>query len=372
MADRIELPVFYEDQVLGAADLNAAVDLSTGQLARHERHLHTWGIAAGLMLEGEARTTTANKAYVDVTLTAGLAVDGWGREIVIGEDELLNPSSFEQANVFVQDAYHPVFLAAADESASSQSPASMGSCFTAQVSRTQQSFEVRFGRPGSQLDLEDQDEATFLDGPGDGGWNILLGYVKYDTALRRFTEVTDSNEGIGRRYAGVQADEVVARSGKLIVRSNRAAEAGKPALALDSTADKALVFGLQDGAGGITELLSVDSKGNLKAAGAIGTVLVSESGIASDGMLVPLPEGVTDLAQVRLQIHVTPLFTQGPPDPALPATQDDWIIHPRECRVDDDRRVHCRFTWTQIDVAGSRRDLPAVCRYTIIAYTPKE
>jgi hypothetical protein len=372
MADRIELPVYYEDQVLGAADLNAAVDLSTGQLARHERYLHTWGIAAGLKLQGEDKTTAANKPYIDVTCSAGVAIDGWGREIVVAEDELLNPSSFEQSNVFVQDAFHPVFLAAVDESASSQSP-TMGSCFTAQVSRLQQSFTIRFGRPGTQLDVDDQDAATFLDGPGDGGWDILLGYVKYDTAIKKFTEVTDSTEGIGPRYAGVQADEVVARSGKVVVRTNPASIAGKPALALDSTSDKALVFGLQDGAGGITELLSVDSKGNLKAAGAIGTVLVSESGLISAGMLVPLPEGVAEetvaQGQVRLQIHVTPFFTQGPPDPTQ--TQDDWVIYPRECRVDD-RRVHCRFTWVRIDTVGSREDHPGVCRYTVIAYTPKE
>ena len=47
----IERPFFFEGQILGAADLQAAVDHAAGQMARHERYLHLWGIATGLTLE---------------------------------------------------------------------------------------------------------------------------------------------------------------------------------------------------------------------------------------------------------------------------------------------------------------------------------
>jgi hypothetical protein len=371
MADRIELPVYYEDQVLGAADLNAAVDLSTGQLARHERYLHTWGIAGGLKLQSEGKTTATSQAYVDVTLTSGLAIDGWGREIVVAEDELLDPSAFADANVFVKDLWHPVFLMGRDEN--SAPPAlGMGACFSAQVSRRQQSFVIEFGRPGSQFDIDTQTAATFLDGPGAGGWKILLGYVKFNSTLSRFTEITDKDEGIGRRYAGVQADEVVARSGRLVMRSRPATEASVPALALDEADGGTLVFGLQDGAGGITPLLTVDSKGNLDAAGTLGTKVVSGSGIVSDGMLVPLPGTLTEekVAQgkIELHIHVSPFFTQGPPFGRIGT---DWVMHTRECRVVD-RRVRCRVTWQSIGNVGLPVTRPGVCAYTIIAYVPEE
>ena len=48
MAAIIERPTFYEGQILAGADLNAAVDHARGQLARHERYLHLWGVAEGL------------------------------------------------------------------------------------------------------------------------------------------------------------------------------------------------------------------------------------------------------------------------------------------------------------------------------------
>jgi hypothetical protein len=372
MADRIELPIYYEDQILGAADLTAAVDLSTGQLARHERYLHTWGIASGLELQSAPKSTAAGDAYADVTLTSGMAIDGWGREIVVAEDELLNPSAFADANVFVKDLWHPVFLIARDEDAAAQA-LGMGACFNAQVSRRQQSFEIGFGRPGDQFDLDTQQAPAVLDGPGTSGWKILLGYVKYSTTLSRFIEVTDSDQGIGPRYAGVQADEVVARSGKLVMRSRAVTQAGVPALALDEADGGTLVFGLQDGAGGITPLLTVNSKGDLDAVGKIGTVVVSGSGIVSDGMLVPLPGALTEerVAQgnIELHIHLSPFFTEGPP---IPLAGPDWVMHPRECRVLDDRRVKCRVTWQSIGAAAPLVTRPGVCSYMIVAYVPEE
>lgn len=374
MADRIELPIYYEDQILGAADLNAAVDLSTGQMARHERYLHTWGIAHGLQLQAASKQTPNNDTYVDVTCTAGVAIDGWGREIVVAEDELLSSASFAQANVFVKDLFHPVFLAGIDENAAVQ-PLSIGSCFNAQTSRRRQSFVIEFGRPGSQFDTNDN-EPSVLDGPGPGGWKILLGYVMYDATLARFTAVADVDQGVGRRYAGVQADEVVARSGKVVVRSRPADRPSAPVLALDEANGGSLVFGLQDGSGGLTPLLTVDAKGNLDAAGTVGTAVISASGIVSDGMLVPLPGTLTEqkVAQekIALHIHLSPFFLPELPNP--PASGFSWLMYPRECRVVDGRRVKCRVTWQPFGGTAPPPpvDQPGVCSYMILAYVPAE
>ena len=52
----IARPVFTENQILSAADVNAIVAHARGSRARHDRYLHSWGIAFGLELIGTPRT----------------------------------------------------------------------------------------------------------------------------------------------------------------------------------------------------------------------------------------------------------------------------------------------------------------------------
>ena len=40
----------------------------------------------------KTRSTTGGQAYVDVTLTAGYAIDGTGRELVLDADQTLSPA----------------------------------------------------------------------------------------------------------------------------------------------------------------------------------------------------------------------------------------------------------------------------------------
>ena len=56
MSTAISRPVFSENQVLSAADVNAIVAHARDSRQRHDRHLHSWGIAYGLMLEAAARS----------------------------------------------------------------------------------------------------------------------------------------------------------------------------------------------------------------------------------------------------------------------------------------------------------------------------
>ena len=90
MSSRIERPLFYENQILGAADLTATVEHSRSQQARHDRSLHLWGIASGLELTGNDKQTAQGVAYQEITLSPGIAIDGTGREIVVPEAERLS------------------------------------------------------------------------------------------------------------------------------------------------------------------------------------------------------------------------------------------------------------------------------------------
>ena len=90
-----ERPVFFEGQILAAADLTSAVDYGRAEVARHERYLHDWGIAEGLEMTTKPDATGK---YVDVTLGAGVAIDGTGREIVVPQPVPLNTAHFFTAN----------------------------------------------------------------------------------------------------------------------------------------------------------------------------------------------------------------------------------------------------------------------------------
>ncbi|MFE2449101.1 hypothetical protein ACFXDF_44970, partial [Streptomyces sp. NPDC059426] len=110
-------PAFHEGQVLSAADLSATVEYARAGAARHARHLHEWGIVEGLGLATEPRTDPLTGVrHVEVSVSAGIAVDGTGREVVVTEPVVLRESDFEEVNGADQstDEPYPVFLTAAD------------------------------------------------------------------------------------------------------------------------------------------------------------------------------------------------------------------------------------------------------------------
>ena len=93
MSNEIIRPTFYEGMILGADNLTGAVDHARNERARHNRHLHSWGIAHGLTLTKEGQSVNGD-SYVNVTIQPGIAIDGTGREIVIPKAEPLVSESF--------------------------------------------------------------------------------------------------------------------------------------------------------------------------------------------------------------------------------------------------------------------------------------
>lgn len=75
-------PRYYEDQYLGADDLNDAVNFGRIQHARHLLGGHTWGISIGLELVQKAQPA-GNGNWADMYITPGYAWDGYGRPIVV-------------------------------------------------------------------------------------------------------------------------------------------------------------------------------------------------------------------------------------------------------------------------------------------------
>lgn len=363
-------PTFQEGQVLAAADLAATVEHARAAAARHARHLHDWGIADGLGLVTENRTDPSTGArYVEVTVSAGLAVDGTGRELVVPAPVVLSEGEFEAVNGADQPTAepYPVFLAAADRALPTVGLASCGN--GAGPTRVAESFQILFGRLGDELLVADQDPPEVGAPPADPPvrWLVLLGFVQWTDG--HFSQVFPSARGVDPRYTGVRADTVAARSGELALRSHATAQEGKPALVLSGGDPPSLVFGLYQTTGEVSPLMTVAANGNLSIAGSFsgrisaGSVLAA-SGTATDGMVLPLPSGVSpeEVAdgRVALHVHVTPRI---PPAPSTTA-----LRVPSEATVDGDRRVRCRMRfYDPIIEPADVRDRPGVVDFLVLA-----
>jgi hypothetical protein len=354
-------PAFHEGQVLAAADLAATVGYAGAAAARHARYLHDWGIAEGLALVTQNRTDQdTNTQFVEVSVSPGLAIDGTGREIVVPESAVLSEADFQEVNGADQappDPLYPVFLTAVDRTSPATGVASCGTGTGtgtatgtgtgAAPTRVEESYQILFGRLGDERLVADQQPPAVGGAPAEPPvrWLVLLGYVRW--ADGHFTAVTTTARGVGLRYAGVRADTVAARADRLSLRTLPTVQEGKPALVLSGEDPPSLVFGLYQGGGSVSPLMTVAANGNLTIAGSFsgqisaGSVLAT-SGTATDGMLLPLPSGVSPAevadGRVALHVYVTPHVS-----PSTGGLTTDGLTTPAEATVDGDRRVQCRM-----------------------------
>jgi hypothetical protein len=373
MATRIERPLFYEGQILAAADLTTTVDYGRDQSARDRRYLHTAGVAAGLKLTKVPRRTSGGDDYVEVMLEPGVAIDGTGLQVIVAERTRLDEREFLNARVLDgPTAWYPVFLTGIEEP-SPMPPLAMGGCASQGMTRITESFSVSFGRPTDAAPAESP-PPDVTEGPGGSrdvpGTPVLVGFVQWNRAIGTgaFRDVADISPEGRRQYAGVLADEVVARGGALTLRSAPRPSDRKATVIIDDTDGGQLRFGVENAQGRIEPVLTVTSKGDVQAKGTISSPLLGinvESGIISDGLIIPLPKDVKEElvteGQVKLHVHLTPRY-QGP-DPAQPGKVPLVV----DCRVDGDRRVTCWIRWIDVPGATNPVDAGGSCDYTIIA-----
>jgi hypothetical protein len=380
MNGTVARPTFYEGEILPAADLTASVDYARDQMARHARQAHSWGIVTGLDLSSSSAATAGGQNYAVVTVNAGVAVDGTGREIIVPANVQLDPTVFmSQVNAQADPSIlYPVFLTGLDQAAAASSGLT-GACDSSQSTRMQENYNISFGPPGGELSIADQTAPGVTDGPDDGNtsaWNILLGFVKWSTSAFNFIDKEDFNPatGIGRRYIGISAAEVVSQSGSLLLATHPAIFKGQnPIMAVEiqeAANDGQLVFGKLNPDGTIVPALTVKSNGEVVATGQISGAVTPgsmqvQSGIAFDGMTLPLPLGINpadvDAGRVTLHIHVSTRMDR-------PLTATTFFL-PYECFVDSStRQVHCRIQpWNPAVDAALGPPQPSHCDYMVIA-----
>jgi hypothetical protein len=372
-------PVFSDGAILGAADLEALGQLDRDRDARHARHLHTPGVAAGLQLTTEKRATAAGAAYVEVTLQPGYGVDGTGRELVVATRLPVSPDQFtgDTPNPVKQPGsditvWYPVFVHGVD-AALAAANGQLGCQTGSGTSRVAEDVEIEFGRPG---DASAEQPVPAPDaGPGDGSWRVLVGFVRLDTTIDRFVAVTATADGVRVPTAGARAGLVAGQSGRIELRPRTAAAAGVPAVVLDDEDGGSLVFGLHTGTGTVTALMSVDTSGNLLVAGTVGGAQTSDSvlvvsGSAFDGTVLPLPAGADPAAIESGAVQLSVLVSPRHPDvTSAPHPGDRFAV--AECRVDEARRVHCWGTWFPPGSAGPTTDVSSACDYLVLLSVPK-
>jgi hypothetical protein len=384
MNDLVNRPSFYEGQIVSAGQLNGVVDHSRSGLARHERYLHSWGIAEGLELIGEERQTDGGDPYQEITLQPGLAVDGTGRQLLVTGPQRLSEDTFDQANVAISDgeAYYPVFISGRDQ-AQQQSESPLAACNNGGPSKIEEHVDVAFGRVEDAADPGNEEVDQVQDGPGGGvgvqPWRVLVGFVQWDSTIKRFVATQDSHDGVRRIYAGVRADDVTARGGTVTLRSAERGENGTAALSVSNDEGGLMLFGLQNSQGEVIPVFSVNAKGDLhaqgKITGAIAGGVQVQSGVAFDGATLPLPAGISqeqvDSGEVTIQAQVSPHY--GEPALPSPTAGERWMMRPIECRVQG-RRVLCRVRWEYTDPAIPVPvvELPGACDFTLLAFASEE
>ena len=90
---------YFNSQFLVATDFNDEQAYHRGMRQRHNRSLHSWGVADG----GLVPTKTGNKV---VSISAGMAIDKDGREIVLLDIQTVDFSAFvANADVYVTIRY---------------------------------------------------------------------------------------------------------------------------------------------------------------------------------------------------------------------------------------------------------------------------
>jgi hypothetical protein len=89
MAQSIRRVHYHEHQYLRAADFEVEQAYHVGMRRRHNLAHHTWGIVEGLELRFVAATG-------ELAVRPGVAVDGYGRELVLADQHLIRPAEFDQ------------------------------------------------------------------------------------------------------------------------------------------------------------------------------------------------------------------------------------------------------------------------------------
>lgn len=224
---------YSEGQYLTAADFQTEQDYHRRSIARHQLGGHTHGIVVGLDLV--ETPDPADATLVDVHLAPGLAIDGYGRQLVSLRRATLDASLFD---AFVDDAHHEVWIAF-DEIATRDAGPGWADCGDGAATRTVESYRIVVDplddvteivvegavaatppAPAGTTEIPADRSVPYQEVPAEpplARWLVKVGEVRWDGAALRFRPAATERLIAGRHYAGAVAAELLAPSGTLRV-----------------------------------------------------------------------------------------------------------------------------------------------------------
>jgi hypothetical protein len=228
-SDTIARVNYYDRQFLRTQDF---VDEQSYQIAMRRRHNiahHRWGIVEGLQLVSEEQ---------NLFVQPGMAVDVFGRELILDDRQLLPASAFEDKGSEVLNAWLVYGTVGSDQAPKGY--AGCGSRSGTLYYRVQERPQIRLQPPDPQFP-DPRDPKGVL--PGDIGfdasrtppddpqrfWPVFLGKITRDLTNKQQPFSVDPS---GRPYVGLVGENVIAPSGsaKLQIGSEVAADNNQFAL----------------------------------------------------------------------------------------------------------------------------------------------
>lgn len=236
--DPIERMNYFQFQQIGAEDFRIEQAYHRDARARHDLGPHSWGIVQGCRIVETVREGDA--AFVDIRIDPGLAVDGFGRRIVLLDPAAVAPELFAAFN---SDRVLELWLHY-DEYAQRDDNDRVAICIgDSAYSRVVESWRLLVGTLNPEHDpivvggLEAK--PALPDGSADGGapilpadasiaaqdlpdlpnkafWPVRLGSVHWDGTVGKFRPVASADVlEQGRRYAGFIGASLLAEGQRL-------------------------------------------------------------------------------------------------------------------------------------------------------------
>lgn len=248
----IERLNYYEGEYLGAVDFTAEQEYHRDMRRRHNVGQHTWGIVAGLELAQVSNGGPNNE--VDLYLMPGMAVDGFGREIVALSKTQLTQDPFRPyydptpgaapKPMYLWIAYDQSLTRAAKDACRTPNQASA-------YGRVQESFRIAVtsdptsppndplivdGTSMSTVPLATPPDPGEIVLPADGSvpfqefadddttlnWFVGIGRVMWDPHNQVFVSMAQDSSVQGREYAGAVAESILAPGGTLTIQDRNA------------------------------------------------------------------------------------------------------------------------------------------------------
>jgi hypothetical protein len=135
-ADQITRVKYFDGEFLRAVDFSAEQTYERDARRRHVLAQHTWGIVTGFELVEVP--ITGETDFFDVVLMPGMAIDGFGRELVSYHAIRLDPTAFA---AFTTVAYQTVWLSYSEDDSGAM-PSNWADCQDSEATRTTEGWEI--------------------------------------------------------------------------------------------------------------------------------------------------------------------------------------------------------------------------------------